>query len=199
MAAVDSADLLLIKTQIKYGSAATLAGELVLERVPAVFQEDWALYRKWRASLSARLEVDPCDVVVTGSAAAGFSLNPDKNLRLFGDHSDVDAAVISPFHFDTAWRLLREKKSSDVSPTDWDYIMEHKSYYVFEGCIALDRILHLMPFGSRWKSAFEFMKTQPPTEERNIKARLYRDNDSVRLYQKMGLEKLQVALNKGTV
>jgi hypothetical protein len=192
-------DPMLMKTQIKYGSAATLAGELVLERVPAVFADDWEVYRTWRATLSAKLGVDPCDVVVTGSAAAGFSLNPDKNFSTFSVDSDIDVAVISPFHFDTAWRVLRGKRSSQVTPTDWAYIQEHKKYYIFEGCIALDRILHLMPFATIWRSALESMKTQTPTKDRDIKARLYRDNDSVRLYQTIGLEKLQVALNEGAM
>jgi hypothetical protein len=192
-------DPLLIKTQIKYGSSSALASELVLERIPAVFGDDWALYRQWRAIFSAKLGVDPCDILVTGSAAAGFSLNPDKNLGAFDADSDIDIAVISPFHFDTAWRVLRETRSSQVSETDWGYVQEHKKYYIFEGCIALDRILHLMPFAGTWKSALESMKAHPPTEDRDIKARLYRDNDSVRLYQKLGLEKLQIALNKGAM
>lgn len=187
----------LLKTQIRYGSAGDLTGELVLERVPAVFTDDWNLFRHWRAELARRLEVDPCDVVMTGSAAVGFSLNPANQLRAFSGESDIDVAVISPFHFDTSWRILREKRSSQVTPIDWNYIQEHKKYYVFEGCIALDRILHLMPFASSWRAAFEFMKTQPPTKDRDIKARLYRDNYSVRLYQKTGIEKLQIAINKG--
>lgn len=145
-----SPDPLLIKTQIKYDSASALASELVLERIPAIFGDDWALFRQWRAVLSGKLGVDPCDIVITGSAAAGFSLNPDKNLSLFDADSDIDIAVISPFHFDTAWRVLRETRSSQVSETDWGYVQEHKKYYIFEGCIALDRILHLMPFAAAW-------------------------------------------------
>lgn len=187
----------LLKTQIKYGSAGDLTSELVLERVPAVFADDWALFRQWRADLAGRLEVDPCDVVMTGSAAVGFSLNPANKLSAFSGESDIDVAVISPFHFDTAWRILRQKRSSQVTPMDWDYIQEHKKYYIFEGCIALDRILHLMPFAASWRAAFEIMKARSPTEDRDIKARLYRDNFSVRLYQRAGIEKLQVAINKG--
>lgn len=192
-------DASLLKTQIKYGAASVLASDLVLERVPAVFKDDWEQFRQWRRTLAGLIEVDPCDVVFTGSAAVGISLNPLKGMSSFDDDSDIDIAVISPFHFDTAWRVLRKKKSSQVTEQEWGYIEEHKNYYIFEGCIALDRILHLMPFAVLWKSAFSKMGNQKPTEDRDVKVRLYRDNDSLRLYQSFGIEKLQIAINKGQI
>ena len=188
---------LLTKIKIKNGKPVELAGELVLERLPVVFGNDWDLYRSWRGLLASKIGVDPCDIVVTGSAASGFSLNPAKKLSAFHIDSDIDLAIVSPLYFDQAWRTLRETKSSQVQAVDWDYVLDHKKFYIFEGCIALDRILHLMPFAATWKSALAMMQNAKPTLDRDIKARLYRDNDSIRLYQRFGLEKIQAALIKG--
>ncbi len=46
-------------------------------------------------------------VFIAGSANWGFSLHPEKNLRAFGDHSDIDVGVINEGYFHTTWGELR--------------------------------------------------------------------------------------------
>src|SRR5688500_10040342 len=84
------------------------ATKWVLEPLPFLFEVGGpsALWR-WKSTLAGQLEVDPKNVLITGSAAVGVSLNPYKSFKPFDDKSDIDVAVISTYHFDVAWRTLR--------------------------------------------------------------------------------------------
>lgn len=189
-----SPEQLQLKNQILGEPPWKLASELVLERIPFVFDENWPDFRSWRSDLGKMLEVDPCDIILTGSAAVGHSLNPYKSLRAFDELSDIDVAVISPYHFDVAWRTLRSRKQTEVSSQIWDSIVSHRKNYVFEGCIACDQVLTILPFAVQWLEAFSRMKNVAPTEERIIRARIYRDFSSLRSYQARGLESLRAGL-----
>lgn len=47
-------------------------------------------------------------VFIAGSGNWGFSLHPEKSLRPFGDHSDIDVGVIHEPFFHTIWEELRK-------------------------------------------------------------------------------------------
>ena len=47
-------------------------------------------------------------VFIAGSGNWGFSLHPDKNLRPFGDHSDIDVGVIHEGCFHASWEELQK-------------------------------------------------------------------------------------------
>jgi len=87
----------------------------VLEPIPNLFAGDLGLWIAWKTRLALLLEVDPYEVVLTGSGAVGFSLNPSKSFASFHAGSDVDVAVISSHHFDLAWRYLRRTHTSWLS------------------------------------------------------------------------------------
>jgi hypothetical protein len=67
----------------------------------------------------------------------------------------------------------------------------HQKTYVFAGTIATDSILALLPFGSEWQSVLDAMARRPPTTDRDIRLRIYRDYDSLRHYQASGIERLR--------
>jgi hypothetical protein len=137
--------------------------------------------------------VDAYDVVVTGSAAIGFSLNPKKGYKPFNAASDIDCGVISPYHFELAWRYLRQLRPSWLSlpPESKRAIVSHQQRYVFAGTIATDSILALLPFASEWQATLDAMARRTPTIGRDVKLRIYRDYDSLRHYQANNIERLR--------
>lgn len=84
------------------------------EGIPYAFKDKPALYESVRSWLSIRLDVDPKDVHLTGSARIGQSLAPSKLGKVFGGHSDLDIFIIS--------LSLFEKMKSDFN--SWSYKFE---------------------------------------------------------------------------
>lgn len=70
------------------------------EGIPFAFKSKPALYESVRAWLGIRLNVDPKEIHVTGSARIGQSLAPSKIGTRFGEHSDLDLFVVSQVLFD---------------------------------------------------------------------------------------------------
>lgn len=65
------------------------------EGIPWAFKAKPALYETIRGWLAMRLDVDPKEIHLTGSARIGQSLSPTKIGKAFGDHSDLDIFIIS--------------------------------------------------------------------------------------------------------
>jgi predicted nucleotidyltransferase len=167
----------------------------LLDRVPFVFNDNWELYRAWRRKLSRLIEVDPLNIKIIGSAGIGFSLNPNKDFKAFSHESDIDVAVISEHHFAISWRALRTLKLPDArNYKDREAIKEHRTNHIYWGTIATDRVLHYLPFVRPWTEALAAMAGESPTEEREIKIRLYRDYEALRSYHMSGLETLAATL-----
>lgn len=169
----------------------------LFDNVPFIFDGDFSSWITWRASLAGMLEVDPREVVLTGSACVGFSLSPDKNFRAFDHTSDVDVGVISAYHFDQAWRHLRQQRVSWmlIDRRTRQAIEQHRKNYVFAGTIATDRMLGILPFGKNWQAALDLMGEQAPTKGREIKLRIYRDYDALRYYQASSIRGLQAKIS----
>lgn len=165
----------------------------LLECVPHIFADDLNSWLRWKSRLAAYLEVDPHEMVLTGSAAIGFSLNPHKNFKQFNDRSDIDVAVISVHHFDLGWRWLRRRRTSELTLERWQLhaLNEHRTNYIYWGTIATDRILGLLPFGGTWTRALEDISRVEPTLERSVNVRVYRDFEALRGYQANGLRILK--------
>jgi hypothetical protein len=168
----------------------------IFEPIPFAFKNDMLTWIKWKTNLARILEVDPHDIVLTGSAAIGFSLNPTKSYKAFDDKSDVDCGVISPYHFEVAWRYLRQIRPSWLSlPKESKRAIRiHQQNYVFSGTIATDSILSLLPFGTIWQSALDEMGKMAPTIGKEVKLRIYKDYDSLRHYQARNIERLRTEL-----
>lgn len=165
----------------------------IFDRIPHAFGGDLAQWVDYKLRLAKLLQVDPHEIVLTGSAAVGFSLNPDKGFASFHEGSDFDVAIVSGYHFDTAWRYLRQARVSWLSlPRDaQDAIRQHRRSYVFTGTIAANWFLHVLPFGGVWQSALDEMATVPPSEGRDIKLRIYKDYDCLRFYHSNNLRRIK--------
>lgn len=157
----------------------------IFDSIPFIFDNDLEAWIAWKSAFGARIDVDPRDIVITGSAGIGYSLNPYKNFKAFDYDSDVDLGVVSSHYFDLAWRYLRQRRVEWLSLRQAmrDAINAHRSNYVFSGTIAADKILHLLPFGNSWQDALDVMATTQPTVGREIRLRIYKDFDCLRSYQ----------------
>jgi hypothetical protein len=191
----EAASLSDFKASILRDGIEAAASTHLMDRIPFVFNNDWELYRTWKRKLAKLIEVDPLNITIIGSGGIGFSLNPHKDFRPFSDKSDIDVAVVSEYHFAIAWRALRALKLPDVRTfKDREAVKEHRTNYIYWGVIATDKVLHYLPFVRPWTEAVASMTGERPTEEREIKIRLYRDYDALRSYHMNGLETLKATL-----
>ncbi|WP_415887696.1 hypothetical protein ACMXYO_06375 [Neptuniibacter sp. QD37_6] len=177
-----------------------VASMWILNRVPYPFNGDPRAFENWRHKLAALVEVDASEIVITGSGAFGISLNPNKNYKDFDDGSDIDVAIISEYFFNTSWRFLRNL-GSDIHKLPQpakQSVRDHVQKYIYWGTIATDKILPYLPFGKKWADALDKMAQEHPTQGRNIKARIYKDFESLRAYQVNNLKNLRTQeLEKG--
>lgn len=172
----------------------------IINRIPYPFSENAKLYETWRCRLSKLIEVDSSEILITGSGAFGISLNPNKNYRPFDNDSDIDVAIVSEYFFSTSWRCLRNMgtKIHSMPPAAKQSVQDHVQKYIYWGTIATDKILSYLPFGKEWLSALELMSNEHPTNGRVIKARIYKDFESLRAYQVNNLKNLRtLELEKG--
>lgn len=173
-------------------SPSTFVSKWILERVPHVFADDYTSYIGWRAQLGDAIGVDPCSIALIGSSSVGVSLHPEKQFRDFGADSDIDVAVVSHYHFEVGWKFLRTIGATyyQMSGAARRSVEEHRSKYIYFGTIATDRILEFLPFGKEWLTGLTRMATCRPTEGREIKARIYRDYESLRGYHVSNVKRL---------
>lgn len=186
-----------IKSGLSHLDSSTFTNLHILDRLPAIFNSRQE-YANWRAQVAEGLGVDPLNVVIVGSTSVGISLspNPAKFMRPFHSESDVDLAVVSSRHFDEAWRWLRNlgpAESINATAKDTaDLLKWHRRSLVFDGTIATDKLLPYLPFGAHWASVLGRAGTLAPTQDRDVKARIYRDFDSLRSYHQRNVEKLML-------
>lgn len=77
-----------------------IARQWLSEGIPYAFKDCPGVYESVRLWLSLRLDVDPKEINLTGSARLGQSLSPKKLGKPFGDTSDLDIFVISASLFE---------------------------------------------------------------------------------------------------
>lgn len=175
---------------------------LVIDRVPWLWSERRD-YVDWKTALAEGLSVDPYSLLVVGSAATGVTLNPNKGVfREFSAASDVDVAVVSYYHFEVAWKTLRELGSRGSIPTRAERRgrKQHRGSLVFDGTIATDWFIEFLPFRDEWREAFRSAEGELPEPGHEVKARIYRDLDALREYQVRNIRRLreQVLVEEST-
>jgi hypothetical protein len=169
----------------------------IFDRSPYAFasRDDFV---HWKGDLSNGIGVDAASLTVVGSSAVGVSLHPNKNFKTYDLSSDVDVAVISHYHFQVAWRFLRNNagkryKLAERQRAAWD---EHVTGLVYWGAIATDRLLPLFPFASDWLPAVSRAST-PLIGDRPVNLRIYADYESLRSYQIKSVRTVRDALLQG--
>lgn len=171
----------------------SFVSQYIIEPVPFAFHGDFQGWLRWKELLASLLVIDPYDVVMTGSASVGFSLNPNKNFKEFDAKSDIDCGIVSEHYFNVAWRHLRQSQVSWLTyPKKLKTaVNSHKAMYIFDGTIATDRIMSVLPFGRDWQGALDIMSKVSPTNGRDVKLRVYKDFDALRHYQAKNLQVLR--------
>lgn len=180
-----------IRQHLRDLAPTTFASKYIFEPVPYVFDEDMDSYIAWKGTLGDQIDVDPRAIAVIGSAGVGISLNPDKGLKAFDPSSDIDVAVVSFHHFDVAWRSLRSMSSAalfKLNRRQRSSYRAHEMKYIYWGTVATDRLLEFLPFAQSWVPGLSHMASLSPTQGRDIKARIYRDFESLRAYQLSSVE-----------
>jgi len=170
-----------------------LASIWIIDRIPLIFNQDIKAYANWRRVLARGLGVDASALLITGSAAFGISLNPNKNYKFFDDRSDIDVAVVSDYHFMEGWRTLRNIGADlhRMPPRVKQSIEDHVKRYIYWGTIATDKLLHLLPYGTQWNKTLSEASQLEPTIGRTINVRVYKDLDSLRAYHVNNLNNLK--------
>jgi hypothetical protein len=174
-----------VKLNIRELTPEAFTNHFLLDRVPHLFV-DRKRYVDWKTALAGDLAVDPYSIVVVGSSCLGCSISPgDKFFKPFHAKSDIDVAVISLFHFDEAWRWLRQPGVRDrFDSKRWhNSFDDHRGRLVFDGAIATDKILSRLPYGPHWSRALHLAANREPTVGRKVKARIYKDFEALRSYQ----------------
>lgn len=151
----------------------------IVENTPAIFGGNKEEFLRIKSIIAQGLNVDMCSVVFVGSSCTGFSLNPNKDFKVFDDSSDIDIAIISHHHFNIAWRWMRQADLSNLKSAERYAIKQHKLHFVFDGTIATDMILPLLPFGAEWGSVLAAISNEPVFGGKEIHFRLYQDHKSL--------------------
>lgn len=188
-----------LKSEICSRDPVSFVSHHIFEPVPFLFGNDLARWIEWKEQFADLIEVDARDIVLTGSASIGFSLNPNKGFKAFDGKSDIDCGVISAYHFDVSWRFLRQQRVAwlTLPKATKDAIRSHRQYLIFSGTIATDWMLGVLPFGSSWQAAVELIAELPPAKGRDIRMRIYRDFESLRYYQANNLSRLRQSIEAG--
>jgi hypothetical protein len=185
-----------LKAEIVDREPSDFVSHHIFEPIPFAFSADLNSWITWKTMLAIGLNVDPYDIVLTGSGAVGFSLNPNKGFAEFNERSDIDCGVISAYHFDLAWRYLRQLRPSwlSLSPAAKRAIESHRTRHVFTGTIATDSILAILPFGKDWQTTLDAMANCEPTVGRPVRIRIYKDYDALRQYHSHNIRNLRSEL-----
>ncbi|MGY4879456.1 hypothetical protein ACLUEY_16425 [Vreelandella aquamarina] len=106
----------LISEAAKHGGESArqaIARQWLSEGIPFAFKDCPGIYESIRSWVGARLNIDPKELNVTGSARLGQSLSPRKLGTPFGSGSDLDIFIISSELF--------EQLKSDFNQWSFDF------------------------------------------------------------------------------
>jgi hypothetical protein len=167
----------------------------IFDRTPHLFSNDRVAYATWRRGLGKHLQVDASSLTIVGSASTGVSLSPHKNFKEFSTESDIDVAVVSPYHFQIAWRFLRNNRHlrAAMSYKERASYDDHRTRLIYWGTVATDVLLGYLPFGAEWLHASSVMAQSAPIDGRDINFRLYGDAESLTAYSVNSVAKLRAA------
>ena len=178
------------------------SSKFIMEGTPYVFNNNIDEYLAWKHEISKKLEIDPRDIVVTGSACLGFSINPNKNFREFDAQSDIDIGIISHHYFETAWNEIRNMQIYNLDYATRNAINDHKQRLIFYGTIGMDKIWHKLSFGAKWNDALTDLKANYSGKllgDRDWKFRIYMDNKAFRDYQLISIKTAQNVLLENSI
>ncbi len=188
-----------LKRYLRSRSTEEIVDRLVSD-VPWFFRRDPDAYEDWRQALAQDMPYSPSDVHIVGSAATGFSLNPEKPGRLFKEAShprgpsDFDVAVVCSSLFVQAWELIVAYDRLGKLGFSID-IRALTRRGVYWGHIN-PRTIPLGTTPSRLFRAISAIGSRHPrTKGHPVRIRIYRQRGDLRGYQVNSLNGLRANLN----
>lgn len=174
-------------------SESYIVSKWILHRTPYIFKENFLEYIIWKEKLSEKIGVDSRAICITGSSCIGFSINPNKGYKDFNEKSDIDIAIVSNHYFDLSWHYLRNMGTDmySLNSVQKESIRDHVNRLIYWGTIATDKILSILPFGNKWVIALNDMANEEVTKGRDIKVRIYKDYESLRVYNIQNIKNLK--------
>lgn len=100
------------------------------------FNDKWFdKYNEFRIFISQKLEVHYNDIAIAGSAKLGFSINPKKNFKAFGENSDIDIIIVSRKYYYQFWEAYRNDSYAEIRIRyfKWICFAIFRRYIVLEG------------------------------------------------------------------
>lgn len=170
------------------------------DTTPRLFENKEMEFILWRDSIAEELKIDPSDIIITGSAGIGYSLNPNKGFKEFDDSSDIDVCIVSQHYFNIAWHELINVSPDRLGDTRMRTALnDHRQRLIYWGTIATDKILPLLSFAKSWNDIINASKKLPELEAHDINFRIYKDKLAIRRYLKISVEKAKTVLLEGKV
>lgn len=190
-------DLSIVRKDLEEMPTSHFVTKWMMDATPYIFEENPMEYLVWRETLAIPLKIDPTDIIISGSACLGFSLNPNKNFKQYDETSDIDVCIISPYYFDTAWRDLLTLDIGKLPRKMQNAVVEHRQRLIYWGTIATDKILPVISFGPIWDKLIRENRRISALTDRDINFRVYKDRRSIRDYLINGIERSKEPLWRG--
>ena len=140
-------------------------------------------YFELKHSISEKFRIHPSQVILVGSGKLGFSIAPKKRFRHFGDHSDIDVAIVSSELFQAIWEEVFEY---------WNvrrYWERHSRFkdYLFRGWLRPDLIPTSIESLYEWFDFFRKLTATGHYGPYNISAGIYQSWQYLESYQQMSV------------
>lgn len=182
-------DVEAIKSDLLSMNVSMFLTKWIFDKTPFIFEGEKDTYLSWRHEIAQSMKIDPSDIVLTGSAALGFSLSPHKFFKKFDENSDVDVGIISHHFFDVAWYDLLNIDIFALKPKFQTAVKDHRTRLIYWQTIATDKILPVLSFGQQWNEIIKASRKYSLLENREINFRIYRNMTALRSYLSDGATK----------
>ena len=146
-------------------------------------------FDRLRVFFASKLDIDPANIGMVGSAKIGFSLAPHKDFSPFTERSDIDLVIVSADLFKKHWDALLEIASNK-------HLRGYEFYAksIFRGFVTIRKETPDHHYLDEWRKfagpiGRDFELEFGLTNE--ITYRVYRSWEDVRRYHVDGINKLQ--------
>ena len=145
-------DIELVKQELESSTTSIFITKWILEHTPYVFEDYETEYISWRHEIAEKLRIDARDIIITGSASLGFSLNPNKNFKSLDVEyiSELAIAVLN------GHQNKKDKLDYYYALYETDFIEEESIEFTFDKvCNELVQVLPEIK-KTRWSHLIDF-------------------------------------------
>lgn len=151
-----------------------------------------AKYDSFKQYMAKKLDIQPNNIAIVGSAKLGFSLSPTKAFRTFSENSDIDIVIVSESVFRQSWNAFLELNKR--AP-----LRSYKaiSSEIFRRFVTLKTPDTSVAFFDDWSKKVDPCKRDLQIfydMPNDINYRIYDSWDSVQAYHELGLNQLKKGL-----